>query len=316
MVPVAGLKDLAGVGKPLEVVSRQVVGMLGVVAGRVACDGSGNFYSYISNNEVPATYRLSKISASGAVLRQHDLAAIVPGITITAFSVLSDGTTYAAGITPSARGKLWVIVIANDGSPAKRIELQTQPFAPNQLVAFSSGELLVSGSRDTKPVTQLFDSNGSLLRDIYEGEDEVLAQRAQAGELSATGTWGNKAVWRGDAVLGSDGNAYLLRAVSPALVYVISHEGAIIRKVSIESPLPGLTPHVLRAGPDRLAVSFVQEGMTLGLIKVVTNAGKNIGVYSSDQPGAYPGLPGCYDGSSFSFLSRPEDKDIVITVAK
>lgn len=317
MLPVAAFKELSESGEPLHVVSKQSIDLPGVVVGRVACDASGNFYAYLSDNEVPASYRLAKISPSGAVLQQRDVAAHIPGTRISAFSVLPDGAVYMVGITPSASGKLFVIVLAKDGRVSSRIELQSKPFAPSQLVAFPSGELLVSGSRNTKPVTQLFDLHGNLLRDIYEAEDEELYQRAETGELSATADrWGNKAVWRGDAALGSDGNAYLLRAVSPALIYVISHHGAIVRKVRIQSPLPGLAPYSLRVAPGRLAVSFVGEGTTLGLIRLTSDSGKDIEIYSSDEPGAYPGLPGCYNGSSFSFLSRPDDKEIVITTAK
>ena len=316
MLPAAVLKELSGNGDPLHVVSNQPIDMPGVVVGRVACDAIGDFYAYISDNEIPASYRMAKISPSGATLYQRDIEAKIPGIKITAFSVLPDGTAYVAGNTSSRSGKLYVITIGKAGKLSPPIELQTKLFAATQLVAFPSGELLVARTLDTKPVTRLFDSHGNLLKDIYEPEDEALFRRAETGELSASGRWGNKAVWNGDAVLGSDGNAYMLRAVNPALIYVIAHDGTVVRKFTVQSPLPGLTPHTLRAAQGRLAISFVQEGMTLGLIRLTSNSGEDIETSSSEDPGAYPGLPGCYNGSSFSFLSRPDDSAIVITVAK
>ena len=302
---------------PLQVVSRQNAKLIGVEVGRTRCDAAGNLYSNISDNAIPPSYVLTEFSRNGAVLKQLDPSSVIPGFTQTALSVLPDGAIFVVGTTQFPHIGVYVIGFSTQGLLASKVELQTTPFGPTQFVAFPTGELLVSGVRKTKPVTQLFNADGSLLKDIYEPEDEGFYQRAEAGELKDTQLGGgNTAVWRGDAVLGSDGNAYLLRSASPALIYVISHSGVVLDKLKLESPYPGLAPRSIKAAPGKLAVSFLKEGMTLGLIKIITTAGKEVALYSSDTPGAYPGLPGCYNGSSFVFLSRPEDKELVITTAK
>src|SRR5262249_3461590 len=119
-------------------------------------------------------------------------------------------------------------------------------------------------------------------------------------------------VWHGDAALGLDGNAYLLRATSPALIYVISPRGEVLRKLRVASPGPGLTAQGLKAASEKLAISFLEADSFSGSITVVDYQGNLLGEYTSPDKNTSPALPGCYDDSQmFTFVATDESEKTV-----
>jgi len=118
-------------------------------------------------------------------------------------------------------------------------------------------------------------------------------------------------------VLGSDGNAYLLRATSPALIYVISANGEVVRKLRIDSPGPGLLPRHMKAAPGRLAISFLEgQYSNLDVVTIIDLNGHVIANYVGESKGAYAGLSGCYVPPSFTFISKDDRGTLRITRAE
>jgi hypothetical protein len=130
----------------------------------------------------------------------------------------------------------YVVKFAANGSLESKIQIEMPEHTlPGHIAVFRSGEILVSGRNRFTPFTGVFASNGKLIKEILEAEDEELGRRAQAGDADvlAHSNVGNDAVDLGGVVAGSDGNAYLMRRTSPALIYVVSSRGEVIRKLHI-----------------------------------------------------------------------------------
>jgi hypothetical protein len=68
---------------------------------------------------------------------------------------------------------------------------------------------------------------------------------------------GNDPVERSVAIAGDDGFVYLMRATSPAIVYVISSAGEVMRKIVVSAPTDGASPDFgIREVKNRLVVKF------------------------------------------------------------
>src|SRR5262249_19556084 len=146
-----------------------------------------------------------------------------PELQSKAFFVSSDGRVFQAAWSNSEIA-VYAILFDSDGTFRSKVKMDTEYFTPAQIVVFKSGELLLSGNGGkggATPFTGIFDMTGRLIKRIYEPEDEESRQKAEAGNPDFLSSFknGNTFVSRGDAALGSDGNAYLLRASSPALIY-------------------------------------------------------------------------------------------------
>jgi hypothetical protein len=234
------------------------------------------------------------------------------------FFVTSDGIIYLASHR-LADQSAYVVRFSPNGDRIL-IALDFQRFWPRQIVVFGSGEMMLSGTNGPSnhtPFTALFAADGKLLKKIYEPEDEDARKRAEALDPNYVYKESdNTTVVTGDAVLGSDGNAYLLRSVSPALIYVISSKGVVVRKLRVESPAPRLVAQGLRSADGKLAISFLEPFSTVGSVSVVDLNGILLSELVSNDKTTNFGLPGCYDGEAFSLLHADEDNDVTLRRAR
>src|SRR5262249_7760946 len=132
---------------------------------------------------------------------------------------------------------------------------------------------------------------------------------------------GNKPLERGEAVSGTNGNVYLLRAESPALVYAISPAGEIIRQFRIDPGRPGWFPQSMKAFRDCLAVAFGKGQIGHGpngdiLVKIVAFSGDPIAtyIYSTDTR-LFPSALTCYTPSGLLFVISATDGFVYLHVA-
>jgi hypothetical protein len=96
-----------------------------------------------------------------------------------------------------------------------------------------------------------------LVKEIYEPEDEEARLKAENGDTAYTrSNAGNRFVGFGDVAAGSDGNVYLLRGTSPALVYVVSPAGQVLRKLHIDPGTPDFVAGEIKLHAGRLAIGF------------------------------------------------------------
>jgi len=305
----------------LQLTSTARVPLSGSLVGKARCDEDNNIYVRFMDAETAhkhngiSTIPIKKIRPDGTVAATFRVTDAAPEIVGKDFSVTSGGRVYQAAWTPD--GTVYVVGYSNDGSFKSKVRLEADFFTPYQIAVFASGEFLLSGTQgrfDRVPFTGVFAPDGHLIKKIYEPEDEGSRQKAELGDPNFRSDYtnaGNTFVWYGDAVAGSDGNVYLLRSISPALLYVISSKGEVLRKLRIESSGAGLVARTMRAGPGKLAISFLERYSTKGITEVVDLQGNLLtNIFSDNETTIYPGHPGCYSSGAFVFISGDANHDM------
>ncbi|HEX8813901.1 MAG TPA: hypothetical protein VF753_00220 [Terriglobales bacterium] len=275
--------------------------------GQVGCDANGDVY--VRNYDASPKFMraaVQRIGADGATSGHFGIAdASLDGV-INDFFVTARGPVYLLAwaqdiIRPGYHS--YVLKFAPDGSLESMVRLQASDHVlPAHIAVFESGEILMTGRDRYTPFTAVFTSGGGAVKEIFEPEDAELGKRAQAGDTDvlAYSNVGNDAVDLGSAALGSDGNAYLMRRTSPALVYVISSNGAVVRKLYVGADGSSAFPKQIHAFPGGLALSFESEGGARAL-KVVSLEGKSLASYSVNA--ASFGDLACYLPPRFLFLA-------------
>lgn len=258
------------------------------------------------------SHRFSELS-DGRLGGIFKISNVSPDLQVSGFFVTREGRLFQA-VNSDSDSSLYIVSYENNGLFNSKIKLDKavpRYLVPYQIVAFRSGEFLVSGIKGHAPFTAVFEQDGRLIKKIEEPEDDYSRQRAEAGDRDFTfgAGYGNTSVSHGDAVLGSDDNAYLLRTTSPTLIYVISSRGEVIRKLRIHSP-SGLTPKLLQTGGSKLAIGFLADNSAQGVIKTVDFNGNELGHYVSDEKETLPGFMSCYDSSAFTFVT-PDEESVV-----
>ena len=298
----------------------------GGLAGKAVCDDQGNIYLRPVGDETSKKYHpvsalpIRKVRPDGSLAGTFSIADVSPGLLSIDFFVQGDGKVYQAARSESDRS-VYVISYSSDGLVRSKSRLQTEFFVPYKLAVFPSGEVLLSGIHgeyNRTPFTAVYRPDGTLIKEIYEPEDEDSKNRAEAGEPGFRPDnmeSSNDFVVRGDAALGSDGNVYLLRASSPSLIYVISRKGEVVRKLRIASPDSSFSAGKLKSAPGRLAISFLKKGTNTGMIQVVDYDGRRIATYVADDKRMYPGLLGCYGSQGFTFVSLEEGGNLRLNTA-
>ena len=286
---------------------------------KVACDSGGNIYARVwaGDNSEAARLPVQEITPEGALTKNFRV------------SGASRNTDVAKGIFVSDAGEvfqaarmadgLYVVGFASDGSvkSTTKLEANARVVDPWQVAVFRSGGYLLSGltGKDHRtPYTAVFDADGKLVKTIYEPEDEDARQKAESGDTNyARSNAGNRFIGLGDVTLGSDNNVYLLRGASPALVYVISPAGEVVRKLHVEAGQPGLDARVIKSHAGRLAIGF--NGPS-SLVVVTDLQGKKIASYAIDrQKPDWPTLA-CFDSEGLTFATVYAEKDLYLLKAK
>lgn len=229
------------------------------------------------------------------------------------FSVTPDGEVYQ--LAWSEDGARHVVVYGKDGAFKSKIVLdEGKPFQAYQIAVFPKGEFLVSGLKRNSnlPVTAVFDAQGKIVRLVQLQDDKEIQLAVERGDANLVNplypTRTNHAVSHGNAAIGSDGNAYLMRRVSPALIYVISAAGELVRKIEVDAGDSNLLPNNMRLHKNRLAVMFRHPHTNEQVIKVVdSQSGEELGAYDATSLGP---MFACYGSSPerFTFVSTRKGK--------
>jgi hypothetical protein len=298
--PVINLKAGARIELPL---SRSVD-----MVGAAKCDGSGNIYIRPANRANADEYLLApirQVAPDGRMTGTFRLTDAWPELGAgRGIFVGSKGAVYQAAIAP---GGVYVVAFAKDGSVKSKTKLETGTHVdPWHLAVFGSGRFLVSGEagkNDHTPYTAVFEADGTLLKQIYEPEDEAARSKAEIGdrEFSHDDGRGNNFIDRGDVTLGSDDNAYLLHGDSPALVYVISAAGEVIRKIQIGAGNSGLAFRDIKSDAGRLAIGLARFGHTE--VHMTSLEGSPIRSYTIDGNDVDVLSLACYDSRGFTFIT-------------
>jgi hypothetical protein len=307
----------------MRVKSTAKVAFTGSVMGRIKCDDSGSIYARLVDAETSKQYHgssflpVKKIKQDGTIASVFSVSGEYPSFKVSDFFIAGDGRVFQAARSDS-EGDVYVVSFSDSTPAGKAVRLETDYFIPYQIAVFKSGEFLlsgISGDHNRTPFTAVFGPNGKLIKSIYEAEDDDAKQRAEKGESDFRldqPRYGNSFVTHGDAVLGSDGNVYLLRASNPALIYVISNRGEVIRKLRIASPSSGLVSRTLKSSSGKLAIGFLKKGMNQGVMVIVDYDGHVLSSHSGDDSRMLPGLVACYDTQGFNFIGFDDESGMQI----
>ena len=290
------------------------------------CDADGNLYIRKLASDRPMLGPVVKINADGKRVALFDPASFTdPKLSrADAFSPAPDGGLYQIAGTGGLKPQIYVIHFAPDGTPAsaKRVEAELEPY---QFAAFPSGNLLVSGvQRDVRNksdqgrnFTAVFSDDGRMLAQLSL-EPPNTKQPAKAGNSPAEKSTGDKPTLDlSEAEPGIDGNIYALRRSAPALAYVISPEGNLVRTLRVSLPNKGVAPSAFHVSGNSVAVAFWNDQEQRQTIVVVdSQTGHPMARYS--DPGSLGAAFACYsaDEAVFTFLQLGEQNTIEVVKAE
>jgi hypothetical protein len=212
---------------------------------------------------------------------------------------------------------------SSDGSLRSRTELQIpEPMRLTQLVAISPSSFFVSGTlvgssqgkRAGAPFNAIFDASGKLVKTITLKGDSLPQKEPKQSDESGLS---NLAVYFGRAVAGRDGNFYVLRAASPAKIYVISAAGDVVRTLPINPPMPGSEPFELQTSSGRIAIEFDApdakdiSGTRIRVIDAQTGAALNDFSITRELTEAMA----CYKPDQFTFYSSTGEFPAIVVAA-
>jgi hypothetical protein len=293
------------------------------------CDADGNLYIRKYATDRPLLGPIVKIDPEGKRVALFDPVAVsqLKLDRADAFSPAPDGGLYQIATVGVARPQIYVLHFSSDGSPSTPIRLDVD-FQPFQFAAFANANLLASGfQRDLqnrtdpgRPYTAVFSADGRLLAQLsLEPPPEpahATAKSAVKPAVSDSRT-STPTLDLSDAEPSPDGNIYALRRSSPALIYVISSVGKILRTLKIKSPADGVMPNTFHVSANRVAVSFWDDSVNSQTL-VVTDAqtGRRIATYS--DAGTLGPSFACYsaDEGVFTFLHLGEGNTLEVIRAE
>lgn len=289
----------------------------------LVCDEEGNLYL---QTEQAGFSTIRKLSPKGETLATFDTASVsdVKPIDISGpFSVSQDGELYQL-VFPEDVVR-YVAIFDSHGRFKSKVKLDTGfAWTPATVAPLVSGYLLVAGMRydgdphvhPMRPFTGIFDSSGSLVKEVNLEDDTRIYEMAAAGDHRVVPPENpsiNRAVMRGRAIPAQDGNAYLMRVLSPAMVYGISAGGAVVHRFTVDPGEANYVPLGMHISRDRIAIQFGKPGIPGQRIVVVNTSGEVVANYDDpevDGKATFGQALACYwqNPDRFVFLSTKDSK--------
>ena len=300
------------------------------------CDADGNLYIRKLAMDRPLLGPVVKIDADGKRTALFDPAAFskLALDRADAFSPAADGGMYQIAQSGVLKPLSYVLRFSSDGSPSSPTRIDAD-FEVYTFAAFASGNFLVSGvqrdvqnrndrgrnftaviSADGRELVQLSfqqplqPAKGSKRSDA--GESKEQAQKKPANDAGESVPMLDLA----DAEVGSDGNLYVMRASSPALVYVIAPSGKIMPLLKVAGPA-GALPGAFHVSGNRVAILFWNEENQSGTMVIAdAQTGRRIASYA-DATGMGTSFA-CYSANDgiFTFLKLGEGNALEVIRAE
>ena len=304
------------------------------------CDAEGNLYIRKLAMDRPLLGPVVKIDPEGKRFALFDPAAFsqLALDRADAFSPASDGGMYQIAQSGVLKPRIYVLHFSSDGSPASPTRLDAD-FEVYTFAAFADGNFLVSGVRrdvqnkndrgrnftavfsaDGRELAQLtFQSQGTAKAESKAGAGASQKEAAKAAQKQIQNDAEKPAPMLdlADAEVGSDGNLYVMRDSSPALVYVIASSGKILKTLKIAAALPGGVPSAFHVSGNRLAISFWNEESKRQMVVVAdAQTGRKIASYG-DSAGLGAAFA-CYAANDgvFTFLKLGEGNELEVIRAE
>jgi hypothetical protein len=289
----------------------------------LSCDEDGNIFLGLEAGSAPA---IRKLNAKGevATLFQPYSNPDIDIMSLGHYAVTTDGELYVSASPKD--GKPWnvILVFKSDGSYKTNIKLdQTFGWHASSLAVFANGNILVTGqrvfkdqSRMQEPFTAIFRSDGRLLKTLDLEDDTHIQDLAKSGSANLTSPLvptSNRAVAWGLMRTAKDGNIYVMRALSRAIIYAISPGGETVRRFTVDSDSSMLPSQMLISG-NRISIQFRNNQNFDTVMKIVDLEGKEIATYKTSRAeekakrDGVSSIYGCYAASPerFTFLTNDD----------
>lgn len=297
------------------------------------CDADGNLYIRKFAVDRPLLGPVAKIDPDGKRVALFDPAAFSELALNRAdsFSPASDGGIYRIAQNGVSNPQIYVLHFGSDGAPSSATRLDAD-FEVYTFAAFADGNFLVSGlKRDVsnkndrgRNFTAVFSADGREVAQLSFTPSSEAATIAPKSAANAAQQLTTKAADKAapmldlaDAESGSDGYLYVMRASSPAVVYVIASTGKIMQMLKVAAPAAGAVPSAFRVSGNRLAISFWNEKSQSQTVVVAdAQTGERIATYS--DPEGLGNLFACYSANDgvFTFLKLGEGNELELIRAE
>jgi hypothetical protein len=298
----------------------------------LSCDQNGSVY--LASDETPASIR--KLNAKGERLALYQPIAN-PDIKVAStgyFAVSTDEELYVVAFSRTDTAR-YVLVFKPDGTYKNKIKLNPGfPWIPATLAVFPNGNLLITGqeydrdhSKPMLPFTAIFAPDGSLLKEVALEDDEKINAMAAAHDdrvTSPTNRLMNNAIDWGQTSAASDGNIYVMRWLSPAIIYAISPGGEVVRRFEVNSGEDNFAPVSMHITGNRMAILFYQPQTMEKVMKIVDLQGRDLASYDELREGGKAKLGtlglafACYTvrPERFTFLTAGDDHRIELKLVE
>jgi hypothetical protein len=293
----------------------------------ISCDEDGNIFLGLDGPSAPAIRKLNTKGELTTLFQPYGN----PDIDIMGlgrYAVTTDGELYL--FASPKDGKPWwvILVFKSDGSYKTNIKLDPGfGWTAASFAVFANGNILVTGqkvfrdqSRMQESFTAIFRSDGRLLKTIDLEDDAHLQDLAKSGPPSSPLVPNsNRAVSWGHLRAAKDGNIYVMRALSPAIIYAISPGGELVRRFTVDPDDASMLPFQMLISGNNISVEFINRESFDAVIKVEDLEGKEINTYkiSRAEEMTKPNygvstVYGCYfaNPQHFTFLTN-NDKRMV-----
>lgn len=324
-------KAASGAERTLSVISELTIKSesAGPLIDPIQCDRDGNVYLMTS---IDPSDGIRKLNSKGELLARFraSSASSLPVQVAVYYSVGLDGEVFQVAI-PQHTIKRAVLIYAKDGNYKSGVTLENPPGAadwlPSQVAAFQSGDLLVTGlildsvKHISTPFTGIFSSNGQLQRQVLLADDEEIQKLVENGDPHVVATdrpYSNRAVEWGQMDAASDGNIYLLRNMSPAIIYAISPAGEVVKRFTVETTGNVISMHLAN---QKIAVLYKDGDAPTDAVRIVGFDGHVIATYHQKMKDGHGELGtglACYaeNPERFIFLSTTDEGFLQFKVAE
>ncbi len=293
------------------------------------CDADGNLYL---RNDRTFQSPVHKLNLKGEKIADFlassssDLPNLPPQLAHSGeFSVAENGDLYLEIMASMTEHDL--LVFGKDGTYKSKVVLDIgSVWQVNKLAVFSSGEFLIAGEKWQKPeqnyapFTGIFSSNGTFLKELSLEDDAKIYKFTVDGDSAMVPHPGNnRAIFQGAIATAADGNIYLMRWLSPAVIYAISPGGEVVRRMTVDPGDQGAMPENMRIAGDSIAIEFRNKDTKKKLFKVIDLQGKTRATYRWPEVEGKPvWLSLCYmqNPERFVFLDLAKDDVPVLRVAE
>ena len=238
-----------------------------MITGTTVCDSAPNVYlRLVKGNEAVTQAPFRVMRPNGQSFGVEPATTLPDRLIVTAFGVDSDGNILAT--LQLSRGSQWYIATFDQNGKLTGKASLSEDLTPFFILPLKDHRVVIGGVRpqtsaEEQHVSSLvafFDANGQMVKSLSlpdDDADEEVTKR-DVGKRTFFSVY-NRAIARGRAVLGTDGNIYILRASSIPKVQVVDPEGNSQRVLSLAPPASDTWPTNFYVLGDSIAVGYFES---------------------------------------------------------